>query len=95
MGHPLSILTAFAAAPFTSLNPLIAAGWFAGLVEAYMRKPRVIDLENLSEDMNSFKTIMKNRFIRILLVVVMANLFSSIATYLSGADIIKNLLSNI
>ncbi|MBR3841257.1 MAG: TraB/GumN family protein [Erysipelotrichales bacterium] len=95
MGHPLSILTAFVAAPFTSLNPLIAAGWFAGLVEAYMRKPRVIDLENLSDDMNSLKGIMNNRFIRILLVVVMANLFSSIATYVSGADIIKNLLSNI
>ena len=95
LGHPLSILTAFVAAPFTSLNPLIAAGWFAGLTEAYLRKPRVVDLENLNQDINSIKGMLSNRFIRILMVVVMANLFSSIATYVSGADIIKNILSSI
>lgn len=94
LGHPLSILTAFLAAPFTSLNPLIAAGWFAGLTEAYVRKPRVMDLESLNDDINSFKGIMHNRFIRILLVVIMANVFSSIATYISGADIIKNIISH-
>ncbi|MBR3694176.1 MAG: TraB/GumN family protein, partial [Erysipelotrichales bacterium] len=51
-GHPLSILVAFIAAPFTSLNPLLAAGWFAGLTEAYVRKPKVEDLENLQDDMS-------------------------------------------
>ncbi len=95
LGHPLSILTAFVAAPITSLNPLLAAGWFAGLVEALIRKPRVEDLEHLSDDITSFKGIMHNRFIRILLVVIMANLFSSIATYISGADIISNLLNHL
>ena len=95
LGHPLSIITAFIASPITSLNPLLAAGWFAGLVEAYVRKPRVIDLENLSDDMSSLKKMMSNRFIRILLVVIVANLFSSIATYISGFDIIKNLLNSL
>ena len=33
------------AAPLTSLNPMIAAGWVAGLVEAFSRKPKVKDLE--------------------------------------------------
>jgi len=47
MAHPLSILTAFAAAPFSSLNPLLAAGWFAGIVEALIRRPRVEDFEQL------------------------------------------------
>lgn len=95
LGHPLSILTAFIAAPITSLNPLLAAGWFAGLTEALIRKPRVNDLENLSDDINSFKGILSNRFIRILLVVIMANIFSSIATYISGADIISNLINHL
>ena len=31
-GHPITIATAFVAAPFTSLNPAVAAGWGAGLV---------------------------------------------------------------
>jgi pheromone shutdown protein TraB len=30
-GHPLSIFIAFVAAPFTSLEPFFAPGWFAGL----------------------------------------------------------------
>ena len=38
--HPLSILTALVAAPITSLNPMLACGWFAGLVQATVRKPR-------------------------------------------------------
>src|SRR5699024_11262591 len=40
-GHPLAILTAFVAAPITSLTPLIAAGWFAGLVQALIKRPHV------------------------------------------------------
>ncbi|MCB0333336.1 MAG: TraB/GumN family protein, partial [Bdellovibrionales bacterium] len=40
LGHPLTILAAFVASPFTSLNPFIAGGWVAGLVEALIRKPR-------------------------------------------------------
>lgn len=92
LGHPLSILTAFLAAPFTSLNPLLAAGWFAGLVEAHLRKPRVMDLEMLQEDMGSIKRMLSNRVIRILLVVIFANLGSTLGTYISGFSIFKNLL---
>lgn len=95
LGHPLSIITAFVASPFTSLNPLIAAGWFAGLVEAYVRKPRVIDLENLTDDMHSIKSMLHNRVIRIILVVVMANVFSTLGTYISGVDIISSLFGNL
>lgn len=50
LGHPLTILTAFVVAPITSLNPLIAAGWFAGLMQAYIKRPNVGDFERLSED---------------------------------------------
>ena len=88
-GHPLSILTAFVAAPITSLNPLLAAGWFAGLVEATLRKPKVSDFNNLTEDMDSIKGLWKNRVTRILLVVILANVFSSIGTFIGGTNIIK------
>ena len=46
-GHQITIARGFVAAPFTSLNPAIAAGWVAGLVEAFLRKPQVKDFENL------------------------------------------------
>src|SRR5699024_955086 len=52
LGHPLAILTAFVAAPITSLNPLMAAGWFAGIVQAIIQKPVVADFENLADDMH-------------------------------------------
>ena len=87
LGHPLSILTAFVMAPITSLNPLLAAGWFAGIVEAMIRKPKVKDFENLGEDTNTLKGFWKNRVTRILLIVVFANVFSSIGTFISGLDI--------
>ena len=79
-----AIWTALVAAPFTSLNPLLAAGWFAGLTEAVLRKPKVSDFSNLSEDVATFKGFYKNRVTHILMVVIMANVFSSLATIISG-----------
>jgi pheromone shutdown-related protein TraB len=81
LAHPLTILAAFFAAPVTSLNPTIAAGWVCGLVEAWLRKPRVGDLERVGEDVGTLRGIWRNRVTRILLVVIMANLGSSIGTF--------------
>ena len=50
LGHPVSIIAAFFAAPLTSLNPTIGAGMVVGLVESYLRKPKVSDFETLRED---------------------------------------------
>ena len=92
LGHPLSILTAFIMAPITSLNPLLASGWFAGIVEASVRKPKVKDFEDLSKDTENFKGFFKNRVTRTLLVILFANVFSSIGTFVSGIDIVKKFI---
>ena len=89
--HPLSILTAAAMAPITSLNPLLACGWFAGLVQATIKKPTVQDVLNVNEDIFHLKGFYKNRFLKALLVVILANLGSSIGTIVAGTDIIRNL----
>lgn len=81
-GHPLSILTAFVAAPLTSLNPAVAAGWVAGYVEFRIRKPVVKDFQNLSH-IESTKDFLNNRVIRLLLVVALANLGSMIGTFVA------------
>jgi pheromone shutdown-related protein TraB len=86
--HPLSILTAFLVAPISSLNPLLAAGWFAGLVEAIIRKPKVEDFENLG-DMTTLGDFFRNRVTKILLVVALANLGSSLGTFIGGAKVIQ------
>lgn len=95
LGHPLSILTAFVAAPISSLSPLLAAGWFAGTVEAIVRKPMVSDLERISEDVHTLKGFMSNRFLHVLLVVMSANLFSTLGTILSTMEIFRNFFETI
>lgn len=91
LAHPLSIITSLIVAPFTTLNPVLACGWFTGLVEATIKKPTVQDIQNISEDIFTIKGFFKNRFLRIILVVFMANIGASIGTFIAGADIIKNL----
>lgn len=84
-GHPLTIVSAFFAAPLTSLNPMIAAGWVSGLVQAFVKKPTVSDLEDLPEAINSVKGFWKNPVSRILLVVVFSNLGSVLGTFIAGS----------
>ncbi|MCP3027237.1 TraB/GumN family protein [Halobacillus sp. A5] len=95
LGHPLAVLTAFVAAPITSLNPLIAAGWFAGIVQAYFRRPNVKDFENLSDDASSLKGFWDNRVTRILLIIVLSNVGSSLGTLIGGADVLRVFLENL
>lgn len=89
LAHPLSILTAFVVAPLTSLNPLLAAGWFAGLTEATVRKPKVEDFETLSTDLSKVSGFWKNSVTRVLLVVVFANIGSTVGTLIGGAEVIR------
>jgi pheromone shutdown-related protein TraB len=80
--HPLTWLAAFIAAPVTSLNPAIAAGWVAGYVEAKIRTPLVKDFKQLSK-IDDFKDFWNNRVIRLLLIVALANVGSMIGTFIA------------
>ncbi|HEC57600.1 MAG TPA: TraB/GumN family protein [Candidatus Syntrophoarchaeum butanivorans] len=88
-GHPLSVLTAFAVAWLTSLYPMIAAGWFAGLVEAWVRSPAPSDIRKMIE-VESLSELMRNPIFRVLLVAAFANIGSLIGTFL-GVYVIFNL----
>ncbi len=77
--HPLSILTAFFVAWLTSINPTIAAGWFSGIVEAWVRKPTSKDVEELA-NVSSLRELLRNRIFRILLVAALTNVGSGIGT---------------
>ena len=87
--HPVTILVAFLVAPLTSINPLLAAGWFAGLCEAYIRRPNVGDFERLSQDIHTLKGFWNNKVTHVLLVVILANLGSSVGTFIGGAEVIR------
>jgi pheromone shutdown-related protein TraB len=85
--HPLTILSAMVAAPLTSLNPAVAAGMVTGLVESWLRKPKVSDLERLRDDATTLKGWFKNPATRILLVFFFSNLGSAIGTWVAGFQI--------
>ncbi len=80
MGHPLTILTAFIAAPITSLNPTIGAGFVTGLVQAFIAPPQVSDMERVAEDIAGLRGWWRNRLTRVLLVFFLSSLGSAIGT---------------
>ncbi len=82
-GHPYSALTAFSVAWLTTLHPLIAAGWFAGLVEARQRNPTTADIKALA-GIETFSEMFKNRFMRVLLVASFANIGSMTGTFVAA-----------
>ena len=89
LAHPVTIIVSFLAAPFTSLCPFIGVGFVSGIVQAMVCKPRVKDMENLSEDVQSIKGFYRNRILRVLLVFILSSVGSSIGTFAGGADVIR------
>jgi len=87
-GHPYSALTAFLVAWLTTLHPLIAAGWFAGLMEAKQRNPTTDDVKALL-GVETFKEMFKNKFMRVLLVASFANIGSMAGVFLAVYVVVR------
>ncbi len=90
-GHPLTLLSAFLAAPLTSLNPTIGAGMVTGAVELSLRKPRVGDFSRLRLDVATWRGWWHNRVARVFLVFLLSTLGSAIGTYVAGFHIVDQL----
>ena len=93
LAHPITILVAFVAAPFTSLCPFIGIGFCTAIVQALVCKPKVSDMESLQDDVGSVKTFYKNRILRVLLVFILSTLGSALGTFAGGSNVIAKLLS--
>lgn len=91
MGHPLSILVAFVTAPIGTLSPVMAVGFFVALTEAWVKKPRVKDFQNIQEDILHVKTFMHNRALHILLLFLTSSLGGALGNIIGGLQIIRNL----
>ncbi|HIH81485.1 MAG TPA: TraB/GumN family protein [Candidatus Thalassarchaeaceae archaeon] len=89
-GHPLAILTAAIASPITSLNPTLAAGWFAGLVQLKVAAPSTKDLQNFLR-LDQLSLFWKNKVGRVLLVTALANLGSTAGAWIAGSAILGSL----
>lgn len=79
-GHPLTIVSAFVAAPITTLHPAIGAGMVTGLVQAFVVAPTVRDMERVGDDLASLRGWWSNRMMRVLLVFFFSSLGASAGT---------------
>ena len=86
-GHILSILTAALASPITSLNPTLAAGWFAGYVQMKVVEPTTEDLQNFLK-LDKFGLFWSNRAGRVLLVTALTNVGSMAGAWVAAAGLI-------
>ena len=89
--HPLTIMTAFLAAPLTSLNPTIGAGMVVAAMETLLRKPKVSDFNQLRSDATHLKGWWRNQVTRILLIFLLSTLGSAVGTYIAGFRIYDRL----
>jgi pheromone shutdown-related protein TraB len=92
LAHPVTILLAIVTAPLAAFfHPLVHVAYFTGPSEAFLRKPRVSDLERLSEDAMTFTGYYKNRLLRILLVVLLTTIGATVGMYATLPLILKGL----
>lgn len=91
--NPLTVIGAFAAAPITSLTPVIGAGYVAAFIQVMRTPPVVKEFETVGEDMGTVKGWWTNKLLRLFLVFLFTGLGSSVGTYIGGYEIIKNLIN--
>jgi pheromone shutdown-related protein TraB len=91
LAHPLTVATAFVAAPITSLTPVIGAGYVTALVQAWLRPPRVRELEQMADDAATTRGWWSNRMLKILLAFILPGLGSMLGTFIGGFEIFSNL----
>ena len=91
-GHPLSILVGAVASPITSLNPTLAAGWFAGYTQLKVASPTGKDAQDFLK-LDETSLFWKNRVGKVLLVTALGNVGSMVGAWLAGASILGMLIS--
>jgi len=90
-GHPLTILTGFAAAPVTSLTPVIGAGYVTAFVQVMTRPPVVREFETVLESMSTLHGWWKNKLLRVFLAFLLPGIGSMIGTWIGGYEIFSTL----
>ena len=90
-GHPLAVLTAAAASPITSLNPTLAAGWFAGYVQLKIKEPTAEELQQFLK-LESLGSFWSNKAGRVLMVTSLSNLASMAGAWFAATGLVGSLL---
>jgi pheromone shutdown-related protein TraB len=91
LAHPVTMLATFLAAPFTALSPFIGVGYVAAFVQAYVRPPRVHEIQTVTDDVRVPRLWWQNRLLRICLVFLLTTIGTSMGTLVGTAEILRRL----
>ena len=90
-GSFISAIVAFLTAPIGAISPALSVGIFVAFSEAIVKKPTVNDMANIFEDTSSIKTILNNKFLKIIVLFFVSSLGGAIGNIIGGSQLIKNL----
>ena len=91
MAHPVTILSAFAAAPFTTLSPLIGVGHVTAFVQVMVQPPQVHEFETVLADISKIRKWWSNKLLRVFLAFVLPTFGGTIGVWIGGVEILSNL----
>ena len=91
LAHPLTILAGFISAPFTSLTPVIGAGYVTAFVQTYVHPPLVHEFQSVGEDIATLRGWWHSRLLRVFLVFILTTLGSVVGTWVGGSVIVSNM----
>jgi pheromone shutdown-related protein TraB len=91
LAHPVTILAGFISAPFTSLTPVIGAGYVTAFVQTYVHPPLVHEFQSVGEDIATLRGWWHSRLLRVFLVFILTTLGSVVGTWVGGSVIVSNM----
>jgi pheromone shutdown-related protein TraB len=91
LAHPGTIAAGFISAPFTSLTPVIGAGYVTAFVQTWLKPPRVQEFQRVGDDMAGWRGWWSNRLLKVFLTFVLTTLGSAVGTWVGGSIIVSNL----
>ena len=91
LAHPLTTVSAFAAAPITTLSPLIGAGYVCAFVQVMVCPPLVQEIELAGNDISTFSGWWRNRLLRVFLVFLFTSVGAAAGAWVGGYEIFTNL----
>ncbi|MEL3900446.1 TraB/GumN family protein [Treponema phagedenis] len=92
LGHPLSIIIGFITAPIATLSPVLGVGLFTGLTQAWLRKPQVVDMETLTDNVAHIRGWYKNKIAHVLLIFFLSSLGGAIGNFIAVPALFANLV---
>jgi len=91
LAHPLAIAAGAFSSPFTSLSPLIGAGYVAAFAQLWARPPLVSDFATVGDDLALPARWWQSRLMRIFLVFVLTTIGSILGTWVGSVGVFRNL----